>query len=137
MATEHNIDEYEPAEAALKAVKPKLTKAQREFFGSFAHNAVENILIPLLEIKGIELNAEQAKAVMETIDLKDLTQAIGEGFLERVDFKTISKVDRFMKSEDFTKVIAASTDVNAAVQAELVQVIAPLIPQDAVEAKAE
>lgn len=130
MATEHNIDEYEPAEAALKAVKPKLTKAQREFFGAFAHNAVENVLIPLLELKGVELNAEQAKAVMAQIDLKDLTQAIGEGFLSQIDFKTITKVDRFMKSEDFVNVITASTMVNAAVESELVQIIAPLLPSD-------
>lgn len=109
----------------------KLTKAQREFFGAFAHNAVENVLIPLLELQGVELNEEQAKAVMAQIDLKDLTQAIGEGFLERVDFKTITKVDRFMKSDDFVKVISASTDVNAAVEAELVQIIAPMLPETA------
>lgn len=108
----------------------KLTKAQREFFGAFATNAVQNILIPLLELKGVELNAEQAEAVMKTIDLKDLTQAIGEGFLGHVDFKTIIKVDRFMKSEEFVKVIAASTAVNHAVESELVQIIAPLLPSD-------
>ena len=109
----------------------KLTKAQREFFGAFAHNAVENILIPLLELQGVELDTDQAAAVMSHIDLKDLTQAIGEGFLERVDFKTITKVDRFMKSDDFVKVISASTDVNAAVEAELVQIIAPVLPETA------
>lgn len=109
----------------------KLTKAQREFFGAFAHNAVENILIPLLELQGVELDADQAAAVMSHIDLKDLTQAIGEGFLERVDFKTITKVDRFMKSDEFVKVISASTDVNAAVEAELVQIIAPMLPETA------
>lgn len=114
------------------AVPVKLTKAQREFFGAFAYNAVENILIPLLELKGIELDAEQAAVVMGGIDLKDLTQAIGEGFLAQIDFKTISKVDRFMKSEDFVKVITASTAVNAAVEAELVQIIAPLLPDEEV-----
>lgn len=108
----------------------KLTKAQRDFFGNFASNAVENILVPLLELKGVELNEQQAKDVMATLDLTSLTTAIASGFLETLDFKTIAKVDRFMKSEDFLKVIGVSTAVSAAVEAELVQVIAPLIPQD-------
>lgn len=122
MTTEQTTTEKAPV---------KLTKAQKEFFGAFARNAVENILVPILEFRGIELSEEQASGLMATIDLKDLTQAIGEGFLELVPFKDIVKVDRFMKSDEFTRVIAASTEVNAAVQAELVQIIAPLIPQDA------
>lgn len=135
MATEHNIDEYEPTP---KAAKPaKLTKSQKEFFGLFAVNAVENILGPVLEFKGVDITAEQVSEVVKTLDLTDLTNAIGRAFIERVDFKTILKVDKFMKSEEFAKVVAASTEVNGLVQGELVQVVAPLIPSDEPEPSAD
>lgn len=111
----------------------KLTKAQKEFFGAFASNAVENILGPVLEFKGIEITAEQVHEVVKTLDLTDLTNAIGRAFIDRVDFKTIVKVDKFMKGEEFTSVVMASSEVNAMVQGELVQIIAPLIPQDEAE----
>jgi hypothetical protein len=129
MATEHNIDEYEP-----QAAPRKLTKAQKEFFGTFAANAVENILGPVLEFKGVEITAEQVSAVVKTLDLSQLTNAIGSAFIDRVDFKTILKVDKFMKSVEFASVVAASTEVNGLVQSELVQIIAPLIPHDEPEA---
>lgn len=115
----------------------KLTKAQREFFGAFASNAVENILGPVLEFKGLEITAEQVSEVVKTLDLTDLTNAIGRAFIERVDFKTIVKVDKFMKGDEFLSVVLASSEVNALVQSELVQIIAPLIPQDEAEPSAE
>lgn len=115
----------------------KLTKAQREFFGAFASNAVENILGPVLEFKGVEITAAQVSEVVKTLDLTELTNAIGRAFIERVDFKTIVKVDKFMKGEEFTKVVLASSEVNALVQSELVQIVAPLIPHDPEEPSAE
>lgn len=108
------------------AVQKKLTKAQKEFFGAFASNAVENILGPVLEFKGLEITAEQ----VSTLDLSELVASIGGAFLERVDFKTLKAVDKFMRSEDFVNVVLASTEVNAMVQGLLVQIIAPLIPVD-------
>lgn len=120
---------------AAPALPVKLTKAQKEFFGAFASNAVENILGPVLEFKGVEITAEQVSEVVKTLDLTELTNAIGRAFIDRVDFKVITKVDKFMKSEEFTSVVLASSEVNAMVQGELVQIIAPLIPQD--EAPAE
>ena len=122
----------EQIETTVEAVvaPAKLTKGQREFFNVFARGAVAGILGPVLEFKGVEISEEQLAAVIDTIDLTDLTRAIGQQFIARVDFKTIQKVDKFMKSEEFAKVIQASSEVNALVQAELVQAIAPLIPAD-------
>lgn len=108
----------------------KLNKAQKAFFGEFAHNAVADILGPVLEFKGVEITPEQLQDVVKTLDLTSLTTGIGQGFLANVDFKTILKVDKFMKSEEFRKVLEVSSLVNAAVQAELVQIVAPLIPSD-------
>jgi hypothetical protein len=115
----------------------KLTKAQKEFFGKFASNAVENILGPVLEFRGVEITAEQVSNVVATLDLTTLTEAIARAFIDRVDFKTIVKVDKFMKGEEFTNVVTASSEVNALVQGELIQIIAPLIPQDEPEAAPE
>lgn len=132
------MTDLELLETPVEPAAPvKLTKAQREFFGSFASNAVENILAPVLEFKGVDITAEQVAEVVKTLDLTELTNAIGRAFMERVDFKTIVKVDKFMKSEEFTSVVMASSEVNALVQGELVQIVAPLIPQDAVEPSAE
>lgn len=123
--TEQVIDAPVVAKAPVK-----LNKAQKEFFGAFASNAVENILGPVLEFKGVEITAEQVHEVVKTLDLSELTNAIGAAFMDRVDFKTIVKVDKFMKSEEFTSVVMASSEVNAMVQGELVQIVAPLIPVD-------
>lgn len=127
----------EVIETTATVTPVKLTKAQKEFFGAFASNAVENILGPVLEFKGVEITGEQVAEVVKTLDLTDLTNAIGRAFIERVDFKTIVKVDKFMKSEEFLSVVLASSEVNALVQSELVQIVAPLIPQDAPEPSAE
>ncbi|WYV99672.1 hypothetical protein Kassivere_00163 [Pseudomonas phage vB_PpuM-Kassivere] len=106
----------------------KLPKAQREFYGAFARNAVQNILAPILEFRGLDISQEGLDAVLDKVDLKDLTAAIAVGFNERVDFKTIVKVDKFMKAEEFLSVVQASSEVNALVQGALIEVIAPLIP---------
>lgn len=124
------VDQFE-AVTVQPAVK--LTKTQKEFFGAFAKNAVENILGPVLEFKGVEITPEQVTEVVKTLDLTDLTNAIGRAFIDRVDFKTILKVDKFMKSDEFTSVVMASSEVNGMVQSQLVQTIAPLIPQEATE----
>lgn len=125
------VDQFE---AVTVKAPVKLTKAQKEFFGNFATNAVENILGPVLEFKGVEITAEQVTEVVKTLDLTELTNAIGRAFIDRVDFKTIVKVDKFMKSEEFTNVVLASSEVNGLVQSELVQIVAPLIPSDEAEA---
>ncbi|WYV99849.1 hypothetical protein Roomu2_00169 [Pseudomonas phage vB_PpuM-Roomu-2] len=106
----------------------KLPKAQREFYGAFARNAVQNILAPILEFRGLDISQEGLDAVLDKVDLKDLTAAIAVGFNERVDFKTIVKVDKFMKGGEFLSVVQASSEVNALVQGALIEVIAPLIP---------
>lgn len=106
----------------------KLPKAQREFYGAFARNAVQNILAPILEFRGLDISQEGLDAVLDQVDLTSLTAAIAAGFNERVDFKTIVKVDKFMKSEEFLNVAQASGEVNALVQSALIEVVAPLIP---------
>lgn len=106
----------------------KLPKAQREFYGDFARVAVQNILAPILEFRGLDISQEGLDAVLDQVDLTSLTAAIAAGFNERVDFKTVVKVDKFMKGEDFNAVAQASAEVNALVQGALIEVVAPLIP---------
>lgn len=108
----------------------KLTKVQREFFDNFARNAVVGTLAPILDYKGIEISQEQLSEAVATVDVTELRDAIAEKFLEKVDFKSLQKVDKFMKTQEFLDVVSASTVVHAAVQVELLNVIAPLIPQE-------
>lgn len=111
-----------------KPTAVKLPKAQREFYGMFARNAVQNILAPILEFRCLDISQEGLDEVLDQVDLSDLVAAIAAGFNERVDFKTIVKVDKFMKSEEFLSVAQASGEVNGLVQGALIEVIAPLIP---------
>lgn len=111
----------------------KLTKAQREFFSQFSRTAVANMLAPILEFKGVEITREQLEQALSTVDLTELTEAIGTEFLSRVEFKTLKKVDNFMKSLDFTSVVEASTEVNRAVNELILDAVAPLVPRDEVE----
>jgi len=107
----------------------KVTKAQQEFFAEFSKDSVKQILGPILEFRGLEgVNDEMLEAVVAQVDLKDLTLAIARGFLERVEFTTLKRVDKFMRGEEFAAVAEASREVNALVQSALIEVIAPLIP---------
>lgn len=106
----------------------KLTKAQKEFYGVVARQAVHNILRPILEFRGVEIDDEGFDKVVDTIDLSDLTNQIGLAFNERVEFTTMKRVDKFLKSEDYIQVMTAFGEVNALVQAALIETVAPLIP---------
>lgn len=108
----------------------KLTKMQKEFFSNFANTAVANLLGPVLDYKGVEISEEGLLAAISTVDLSELTQAIGEEYLKHADFKTIKKVDAFMRSEEFQTVVKASADVQAAINDLVISIVTPLIPQD-------
>ena len=106
----------------------KLTKAQKEFFGAFAFNAVTGLLVAVHEMNGSDTPQEELVGLVQDTDLKDLTQVIGQKFLERVDFATLKKVDKFLKSEDAVSVVVASTEVSNSINELLIEIISTLIP---------
>jgi hypothetical protein len=106
----------------------KLTKAQREFFYEFAKNDLSNTLFPILHAQGIGMTPELAEELMSMVDLDAYTEIVGAAFLERVDFATIKRVDKIMKSEEFNNVIVASHQVSDAVNEERIRILAALIP---------
>lgn len=106
----------------------KLTKAQKEFFGAFAFNAVTGLLVAVHEMNGSETPQEELVGQVQDSDLSKLTQLIGQKFLERVDFKTLVKVDKFLKSEEAISVVVASTEVSNSINQELIEIVATLIP---------
>ena len=106
----------------------KLTKAQKEFFGAFAFNAVTGLLVAVHEMNGSEEPVDNLVGLVQDTDLKDLTQVIGEKFLERVDFATLKKVDKFLKSEDAVSVVVASTEVSNSINELLIEIVSTLIP---------
>jgi hypothetical protein len=106
----------------------KLTKAQREFFYDFAKNDLSNILFPILHAQGLQLTPELAENLLSMVDLDSYTETIGQAFLSRVDFTTIRRVDKIMKSDEFNNVIVASQQVSDAVNDERIRILAALIP---------
>lgn len=110
------------------AVPVKLTKAQKEFFGAFAFNAVTGLLVAVHDMNGSETPQEELVGQVQDTDLSKLTQLIGQKFLERVDFKTLVKVDKFLKSEEAISVVVASTEVSNSINEELIELVSTLIP---------
>lgn len=106
----------------------KLTKAQREFFGAFAFNAVTGLLVAVHEMNDSDAETEDLVGIVQDTDLSELTQLIGENFLARVDFKTLVKVDKFLKSEDAVNVVVASTEVSNSINDKLIEIVSTLIP---------
>lgn len=108
----------------------KLTKAQREFFYDFARNDLSNALFPILAAQGLQFTSEIANEVMDSLNLDAYTEVIGAAFLERVDFATIKRVDKIMKSDEFNNVIVASHQVSDVVHDARIAILAALIPND-------
>lgn len=108
----------------------KLTKAQREFFYEFARNDISNCLFPILHAQGLEFTAEVANEVLDSINIDPYVELIGAAFLERVDFATIKKVDKIMKSDEFHNVIVASQQVSDVVNDARIAILASLVPDD-------
>ena len=116
-----------------QAVAIKLTKAQKEFFGAFAFNAVTGLLVAVHEMNGSDAAVEDLVGKVQDTDLTALTQLIGEKFLERVDFATLKKVDKFLKSEDAVSVVVASTEVSNSINDVLIEIVSTLIPSGEAE----
>lgn len=106
----------------------KLNKAQKEFFGAFAFNAVTGLLVAVHEMNGSDEPVENLVGLVQDTDLSELTQIIGQKFLERVDFATLKKVDKFLKSEDAVSVVTASTEVSNSINNQLIELVAKLVP---------
>lgn len=106
----------------------KLTKAQREFFSEFAKNDLGNALFPILHAQGIQLTPELAEELLNLVDLDAYTEIVGQAFLERVDFTTVKRVDKIMKSDEFNNVIVASQQVADLVYDERIRILSALIP---------
>lgn len=105
----------------------KLTKVQREFFSGFANNAVTTLLAGVHDLNGSDVSVDEIIAQVQNTDLTGLVQEIGEQFLSRLPFKTLQKVDKFLKSDEAVSVVVASSEVSDAIQDSLVEVITRLV----------
>ena len=107
----------------------KLTKAQREFFYEFAKNDLGNALFPILDAQGLALTPELAAELLAMVNLDAYTEIVNKTFLKHVNFPTLKRVDKIMKSEEFNSVIFASHLVSEAVHDERIRVLMALIPE--------
>ena len=107
-----------------------LTKAQKAFFQEFARNDLSNTLFPILDAQGINFTPELANDLLDMIDLSTYTEIIGAAFLEHVDFATLKRVDKILRSEEYQKVMAVAEAVSNLVQEERVRILAAMIPTE-------
>lgn len=105
----------------------KLTKVQKEFFQGFAFNAVSTLLVGVHDLNGSDTPVDEIIAQVQDTDLTGLVQEIGEQFLARVPFKTLQKVDKFLKSDESVSVVVASTEVSNAVNDSILEIITKLV----------
>lgn len=108
----------------------KLTKAQREFFAEFARNDISNCLFPILHAQGLQFTAEVANEVLDQINFDPYIELIAKEFMDRVDFATIKKIDKVMKSDEFQNVIVASQQVSDVVNDMRIDMLTSLIPDE-------
>lgn len=78
----------------------KLTKAQKQFFSRFVEDATRSTL------QGARTPLEINRFITDT-DLSPLVQEYAESLLKQVDFSTLKRVDRFLRSDDYLTVMAA------------------------------
>lgn len=97
----------------------KLTKVQKEFFLQFTRNAIQNLIISQTHVDYLDIVKPVAAQVAAEADLDVLSQALGEKFLENIDFKTLKKVDQFLKSPEYQRSVEASAIALAGLHAEV------------------
>ncbi|WIC39307.1 hypothetical protein VDTJJZMW_CDS_0188 [Pseudomonas phage LPS-5] len=103
----------------------KFNKAQREFFKNYAVQSVKATLNHVAAQNGLEIDQGALDRALEVVNLEPLAEAAGKAFLERVEFKTLVKVDKYVQTEEFINVSRAGAEVAEAISAELSEVLLP------------
>ena len=93
----------------------KLTKQQKDLFERLVRETVVGIVS---QVTGEQTDG-RLPAVADIIlkeslavgNLDHVVDAVAESLLAKVDFKTLKKVDTFMKSDDYIKVMLAMQEV--------------------------
>lgn len=97
----------------------KLTKTQKEFFTTFTKNAIQNILVAQTTPEYAQVVRDVTEDILEDADVSALADGIGKSFLTNIDFKTLSKVDKFLKSPEYVKSVEASAIALASLHSEI------------------
>ena len=111
-----------------------LTKKQREFFDRFSRNILVNTVVLRLEQQGTILDQDTLDNVnkaVESIDITSLVESAGEKLLERVDFATLVKVEKFLTNPETQKALTAAQEVGIAVQVEVYEILSQLFAEPA------
>ena len=97
----------------------KLTNTQKEFFATFTKNAIQNILVSQTAPEYVQVVQAVAADILKDADVSALAEGIGKSFLTNIDFKTLSKVDKFLKSPEYIKSVEASAIALASLHSEI------------------
>tara|TARA_R100000656_G_scaffold102966_1_gene74902 strand:+ start:2724 stop:3062 length:339 start_codon:yes stop_codon:yes gene_type:complete len=101
----------------------RLTKAQREFFDGVTKDIVRLML-------ALGLDADDFKEVedlIDEVDLSELTELVGQQYLERISFTELKRVERFTKSDAYQKVQTVGAEVGEAIKDTLVESVREVI----------
>lgn len=94
-----------------EVVTKKLTKKEREFFDTYTKALVQNMLLVNSNPDYTDAVAIASGVVLEGTNLEELSQTLGKEFLTKVEFKELVKVDKFLKSEEYLRVITTANEV--------------------------
>lgn len=104
----------------------KLTKAQKEFF-----TEVTKELLTLMLVLGLGADDEdqilEIQKQVEVADIGELTQIVGERYLEHVTLAELKRVQKYTKSEEYLKVQRAGAAVGEAVKDSILRAIEEII----------
>lgn len=112
-----------------------LTKKQREFFDRFSRNILVNTLIMRLDQAGMALTDEDVakiNLVVDSADVSSISKAASEKLLEKVDFATLVKVEKFLTAPETKKALDAAQEVGIAVQVEVYDTLNQLFSESPV-----
>jgi phage-related baseplate assembly protein len=109
-----------------KKVQPHMVP----FFERFAKNIITNTVLIQLSEAGNTITDDLSQTVQEAVngqDVSSLTEAVGVALLERVEYKTLVKVEKFLVSEDARQAMTAAQEVGNLVQQEVFDLIEVLL----------
>lgn len=102
------------------------------FFERFAKNIITNTVLLELSNQGNTITDDLSEKIQQAIngqDVSTLTQAVGVAMLERVEYKTLLKVEKFLVSEEARTAMIAAQEVGNLVQAEVFEMITEFLGQ--------
>lgn len=106
----------------------KLTKKNQELVTQIANGFITTPILAVLTQDGHEITAELLAGVNHVVsqaDTSQLQKTVGDALAERLDFKALTKVNKFLAEPDTQLVLQVVQEVN--------QLVSPVVNEIAAE----